>query len=92
MNIFVGNISRDSSDKTLRKEFEKYGEVGLINLISDKYTNTPKGFGFVDMPKKEEAENAIKNLHGTMVDGRALTVNEAKPKSDSYSGGFNSRR
>ncbi|RPI18847.1 MAG: RNA-binding protein [Ignavibacteriae bacterium] len=93
MNIYVGNISRDASESEIRKEFEQYGEVTSINLIKDKFTNMLKGFGFVEMPKKNEAEEAIKNLDGTMVNGRPLTVNPAKPKtvSNNHNSG-NSRR
>ncbi len=89
MNIYVGNISRESSESSIRTEFEQYGTVETINLIKDKFTNQLKGFGFVEMPNKEEAEKAIKNLHGANVGGRTLSVNEAKPKTESYS---NSRR
>lgn len=98
MNIYVGNISRDSSESQIRKEFENYGEVTSVKLIKDKFTNTLKGFGFVEMPKKNEAEEAIKNLDGAMVSGRPLTVNAAKPKTVSNTGNnhnsnrkFNSR-
>ena len=82
MNIYVGNIPRDSSEKEIRDAFEKFGEVLSVTLIKDKFNNTLKGFGFVDMPKKEEAENAIKSLDGTMFNGRPLTVNPAKPRTD----------
>ena len=82
MNIYVGNISRESSEDTIRKAFEQYGRVDSVSLIKDKYTNILKGFGFVEMPNKDEAENAIQNLNGKMVDGRALTVNQAKPKTE----------
>lgn len=80
MNIYVGNISRDASEDQIRKEFETYGEVTSVKLIKDKFTNTLKGFGFVEMPKKNEAEEAIKNLDGSMLSGRPITVNPAKPK------------
>ncbi|MGH2574767.1 MAG: RNA recognition motif domain-containing protein [Ignavibacteria bacterium] len=83
MNIYVGNIPREATETAIREEFEQYGEVTSVNLIKDKYTNVLKGFGFVDMPKKEEAENAVKNLDGTMFSGRPLTVNPAKPRTES---------
>jgi RNA recognition motif-containing protein len=82
MNIYVGNIPRETSEKEIREAFEQYGEVTSVNLIKDKFTNMLKGFGFVEMPKKEEAENAIKSLDGTMFNGRPLTVNPAKPRSE----------
>jgi RNA recognition motif-containing protein len=83
MNIYVGNIPRDTTEASIRAEFEQYGEVTTVNLIKDKFTNMLKGFGFVEMPKKEEAENAIKNLDGSMLGGRPLTVNPAKPRTQS---------
>lgn len=82
MNIYVGNIPRETSESEIRSAFEQYGEVSTVNLIKDKYTNTLKGFGFVEMPKKNEAEAAIKGLDGTMFNGRPLSVNPAKPKTD----------
>ncbi len=82
MNIYVGNIPRETSEAAIREAFEQYGEVTSVSLIKDKFTNMLKGFGFVEMPKKEEAENAIKNLDGTMFDGRPLTVNPAKPRTE----------
>jgi RNA recognition motif-containing protein len=83
MNIYVGNIPREASESEIRKEFELYGEVSTVTLIKDKYTNMLKGFGFVEMPNKDEAEKALKNLDGTMFSGRPLTVNPAKPKTES---------
>jgi RNA recognition motif-containing protein len=80
MNIYVGNISREATEDELRSEFEQFGTVTNVSLIKDKFTNSLKGFGFVDMPNKAEAEKAIENLHGAMVNGRPLTVNVAKPK------------
>ncbi len=85
MNIYVGNIPRETSEASIREEFQKYGEVTSVSLIKDKYTNMLKGFGFVEMPKKEEAEKAIQNLDGQMFSGRPLTVNPAKPRNDSSS-------
>jgi RNA recognition motif-containing protein len=83
MNIYVGNIPRETSETEVRSAFEQFGEVMTVNLVKDRYTNTLKGFGFVDMPKKVEAESAIKGLDGTMFSGRPLTVNQAKPKTES---------
>jgi RNA recognition motif-containing protein len=82
MNIYVGNIPRETSEAELKEAFEQYGEVATVNLIKDKYTNIVKGFAFVEMPKTTEAEAAIKSLDGTMFNGRALTVNPAKPKTE----------
>ncbi len=83
MNIYVGNIPRETSEKEIREAFEQYGEVSTVTLIKDKFTNMLKGFGFVEMPKKEEAESAIKALDGTMFNGRPLSVNPAKPRTES---------
>jgi len=84
MNIYVGNIPRETLENELREAFQAFGEVSTLNLIRDKYTNTIKGFAFVEMPNKAEAENAIKSLDGAMFNGRALTVNPAKPKTESH--------
>jgi RNA recognition motif-containing protein len=82
MNIYVGNISRESSENELTALFEEFGKVEKINLIRDNYTKMLKGFGFIEMPDSEEAEKAIKNLDGQMFNGRPLTVNVAKPKTE----------
>ena len=87
MNIYVGNIPRESTESELRDAFEQYGEVSTVNLIKDKYTNMLKGFGFVDMPTKTEAESAIQALDGSMLSGRPLTVNPAKPRTESNNNG-----
>ncbi len=86
MNIYSGNIPRETSEADIREEFEKYGEVSTVTMIKDKYTNTFKGFAFVEMPKKEEAEEAIKHLDGAIMGGRSLTVNPAKPRTESGNG------
>jgi RNA recognition motif-containing protein len=87
MNIYIGNISRESSENEIRTLFEEFGKVENINLIRDNYTKMLKGFGFIDMPDKDEAEKAIKSLDGQMFNGRALTVNPARPKPENSGGG-----
>jgi RNA recognition motif-containing protein len=82
MNIYVGNISRESTENEVRQAFEEYGEVTSVNIIKDKFTGNSKGFGFVEMPNKEEAENAIKNLDGHRLNGRVLNVAEARPRTE----------
>jgi len=82
MNIYVGNIARESSEEEIRKLFEEFGKVDSVTLIKDNQTNMLKGFGFVEMPVQEEAENAIKSLNGQLFNNRPLTVNVAKPKKD----------
>ncbi len=96
MNIYVGNISRETSDNELRQAFEEYGEVASVNIIKDKFTGVSRGFGFVEMPNKEEADNAIKNLDGQRMNGRVLNVAEARPKTENRrenkgGGGFKRR-
>ena len=82
MNIYVGNISRESTENEIKQAFEEYGEVTSVNMIRDKLTGQSRGFGFVEMPNKEEAENAIKSLDGQRVNGRVLNVAEAKPRTE----------
>ena len=82
MNIYVGNIPRETSENEVKALFEEFGKVEKINLIRDNYTKTLKGFGFIEMPESSEAENAIKSLNGQMFNGRPLTVNVAKAKTE----------
>ena len=81
MNIFVGNLAFTATDQDLRQLFEPYGAVDKINLITDRDTGRAKGFGFVDMPDSRAAQSAIQGLNGKDLNGRALTVNEAKPRA-----------
>ena len=80
MNIFVGNLAFSATDHALRQLFEPYGVVDKINIITDRDTGRSKGFGFVEMPESQAAKSAIQGLNGTELEGRALTVNEAKPR------------
>ena len=80
MNIFVGNLAFSATDHVLRQLFEPYGVVDKINIITDRDTGRSKGFGFVEMPESQAAKAAIQGLNGKELDGRALTVNEAKPR------------
>ena len=91
MKIFVGNLSYQVSEEDLRQEFTAFGTVASVSIASDRYDNRPKGFGFVEMPTKSEAQAAISALDGKMLKEKALTVNEAKPKSDSR-GSNNNRK
>ncbi len=93
MNIYVSNLSFAVQDEDLRGFFAEYGEVTSAKVILDKFTNRSRGFGFVEMPDKTAAQKAIKELDGATVDGRAIKVNEAKPREErgnskrsSYSG------
>ncbi len=87
MNIYVGNLSHDITEDELRQAFADHGEVASANVISDKFTGRSRGFGFVEMPKDDEARAAIEALNGTDLKGRTLNVNEAKPRNDKPRGG-----
>jgi len=80
VNIFVGNLSFSATDDSLRQLFESHGVVDKVNIITDRDTGRSKGFGFVEMPDSAAAKAAIQGLNGKELDGRALTVNEAKPR------------
>ena len=80
VNIFVGNLAYSATDHGLRQLFEPYGAVDTVNIITDRDTGRSKGFGFVEMPDSAAAKAAIQGLNGTELEGRALTVNEAKPR------------
>ncbi len=87
MNIFVGNLSRDVTDEDLRRAFEAFGEVNSATVIRDKFSGEPRGFGFVEMPARTAAQSAIAELNGKDLKGRALNVNEARPRSEDRGGG-----
>lgn len=87
MNIFVGNLSRAVKEEDLRPLFEPFGKIMAVNIIKDKFSGESKGFGFVDMSKTSEGKAAIEALNGKELMGQALTVNEARPKSESGSRG-----
>jgi len=80
MRIYVGNLSHDTSEQTLQQVFTAYGQVVSATIITDKFTGRPRGFGFVEMPDLAQAQAAIAELNGKELDGRALTVNEAKAR------------
>jgi len=80
VNIFVGNLAFSATDQDLRQLFEPYGVVDTINVITDRDTGRSKGFGFVEMSDSAAAKAAIQGLQGKGLEGRALTVNEAKPR------------
>jgi RNA recognition motif-containing protein len=82
MNIYIGNLSFDTTEDQLRQAFEGFGEVSTVNIITDKYSGNSKGFGFVEMSAKSEAIAAISELNGQELDGRELNVNEAKPRAE----------
>lgn len=87
MNLYVGNLVFNVSESDLRKAFEQFGTVTEVRLIMDKFSGESKGFGFIEMPNKEEAEKAIEEMNGKDFNGRALSVNVAKPKTERPGGG-----
>jgi RNA recognition motif-containing protein len=91
MKIYVGNLSYQVTEEELRQEFAAFGAVNSVSIVTDRYDNRPKGFGFVEMPTKSEAEAAIAGLNGKMLGEKALMVNEARPKSESR-GSFGGRQ
>jgi RNA recognition motif-containing protein len=87
INIYVGNISFDTTDTDLQAAFNAYGTVDSARVVTDRESGRPRGFGFVEMANDAEGQAAIRNLNGTELQGRNLTVNEARPKgSDSRAG------
>jgi RNA recognition motif-containing protein len=87
MNIYVGNLSWGLKDQDLANMFAPFGEVASAKIVTDKFTQRSKGFGFVEMPNDEEAQAAIAQLNGSEVEGRNLVVNESRPKSEGGGGG-----
>lgn len=82
MDIYIGNLSRTTTQETLRSLFEAYGTVSAVKIIMDKFTGQPRGFGFVTMADQQEAEAAIAALDGQEVDGRAIRANQANPQTE----------
>jgi len=87
MNIYVGNLSGDVTEDDLRQAFESFGEVSSVNIIKDRFTGESRGFGFVEMPAKAKAEAAITGMNGQDLKGRAVNVNEARPRTEGRGGG-----
>jgi cold-inducible RNA-binding protein len=85
--IFVGNLDFAATDSSVRSMFEQYGTVDRVNLVTDRDTGRSRGFAFVEMGETEEADRAIAGLNGTNFEGRALNVNEARPKTQGGGGG-----
>jgi RNA recognition motif-containing protein len=86
-NIFVGNLSFGATEDGLRSLFEAYGTVDRVNVVTDRDSGQPRGFAFVEMSNDNEGVKAIASLNGHELDGRALNVNEARPKEDRGGGG-----
>jgi RNA recognition motif-containing protein len=86
-NIFVGNLDFGATEQSIRALFEPYGAIERVNVVTDRDTGQPRGFAFVEMTHANEADRAISALNGTNLGGRALNVNEARPKPDRAGGG-----
>ena len=87
MNIYVGNLSREVTEEDLRQEFEAFGEVTSVKIINDRDTGESRGFGFVEMPTKADAESAIGGLNDKELKGKTLNVNEARPRPQGHRSG-----
>ena len=85
--LYVGNLSFSTSNEDLHELFSKVGTVESANVVEDRDTGRSRGFGFVEMSSKEEADNAIEQYNGKEIEGRSLTVNEAKPRENRTGGG-----
>jgi len=84
MNIYVGNLNFAVNENDLKELFEEYGAVDSAKIITDKYSGRSKGFGFVIMEDQDEANKAIKELNGSVMESREIIVNEAKPKRENF--------
>jgi cold-inducible RNA-binding protein len=92
INIFVGNLSYQTSQDDLTAAFAQFGQVDRVNIVTDRDSGQPRGFAFVEMANRDEGENAINSLNGAEMNGRALNVNEARPKpAGGGGGGFGGR-
>jgi len=86
VNIYVGNLSPQTTEDDLRQAFEVFGQVESVNIIKDRFSGESRGFGFVEIPSKQEAQKAIEEMNGKDLMGRAVNVNEARPKTDRREG------
>src|SRR5713101_5077399 len=87
-NIFVGNLSYQTTQEDLQQAFSQYGGVERVNIVTDRDSGQPRGFAFVEMTERRDAETAIAQLNGAEMNGRALNVNEARPKPAGGGGGY----
>ena len=87
MNIFVGNLAREVSEEDIRTEFAAFGGVTSVTIIKDKFSGQPRGFAFVEMPDKTEAETAVSSLKGKSLKDRTMDISEAQPRTENRGGG-----
>jgi RNA recognition motif-containing protein len=87
MNIYVGNLSGDITEADLFQAFEAFGNVESVNVLKDRFSGESRGFGFVDMPSQAEAQTAVLSMDKKDLKGRAINVNEARPRTENQRGG-----
>jgi RNA recognition motif-containing protein len=93
MKIYVGNLSYEITEQKLREEFEPFGTVDSVSIITDRDTGKPRGFAFIEMPTVSEGKAAITGINGKAIDERTIVVNEARPRNDNRnSGSYGNRR
>jgi RNA recognition motif-containing protein len=92
MNIYVGNLSHDVSEDDLRQLFEAFGQIQSVMIVKDKFSGQSRGFGFVEMASKSEAQSAIDGVNNKELKGQNLNVNEARPRTENQRGGGGRRR
>ena len=92
MNIYVSNLSYDTTAESLQELFAEYGEISSANIIKDRDSGRSRGFGFVEMPNDANAQKAIDELNNSDFEGKTITVNMARPKTERNDGGYNRRR
>jgi RNA recognition motif-containing protein len=92
LKVYVGNLSFDTTDQDLSRQFAAYGQVASASVVMDRDTGRSRGFGFVDMPSDTEAKAAIAGLNGKDLQGRTLTVNESRPREPGTGGGYRGGR
>jgi RNA recognition motif-containing protein len=91
-NLYVGNLSYETTEETLRTLFAEYGQIESVNLITDRYTGRSRGFGFVEMSTEQAAQEAMRGLNGKLVDEREIKVDKAKPMRDQRQGDWGRSR
>jgi cold-inducible RNA-binding protein len=92
MNLFIGNLARDVTEADLKALFEPFGKITTVNVVKDKFSGVGKGFAFVDMPVKEEAEAAMKALYRHPLKGQSMDITEARPREQRKGGHGGGRR
>jgi RNA recognition motif-containing protein len=91
MNIYIGNLPKQATEESVQEAFEAFGQVESVKIIKDKFSGESRGFGFVEMPSKDEGQKAIDGLNGTDLMGRTVNVNEARPRTERRGGGGGGR-